>query len=126
MLSPGRYDPSIALGLADAARTQGQAASEGSTTKEFCQNNVQLWEAHAALMKRGGDRTPWWYTFDSSMDEMTYECDAHLGNPLDNDCSQIELNQPNTPSKTLEISSNEVQFLYSGKCGWERCYWLLS
>ena len=115
MPSPGKYDPSIAVGLANAARQQARVARIGSTAQIFGQNNVQIWESHSALMQRGDDRTPWWFEFDPSADEMTYDCDADLGSPEDADCSQIGLSQPKLPSQTLEISPNEVKFLDSSK-----------
>ena len=61
-------------------------------------------------MQRGAT-TPWWDVTETS-DEMTYECDAKLGNPSAIDCSQLS-SQLGAPSDSVLVAPGAIKFLSS-------------
>ena len=79
------------------------------------QRMANMWEIQSIRMTRGGSSVPW-YTFDlSATDEMTYECDADLGSPLEVDCAQIEWNQLYPTKDTVTVTPTSATFFHHSK-----------
>ena len=116
-LQPGIYDPSVAKAIADYnVNLNRNKNTHNSPAALRSQQNIQKWNDQATRMGRG-ETVPFWETNPlTEDDEMNYECDANLGNPLEVDCTQIEWNQLTPPSDTLQVGPGEVIFLNSNSC----------
>ena len=102
----------LALLFSYYAYLQAQIFPRNTDLGRLYDQIVQLWNAKAVCMNRGGTSTPWWY-FEGSQtpNQMTYECDTGLGSPTPLDCTDIEWNQLRPASETLEVGPNNVTFL---------------
>lgn len=114
MLSPGNYDPSIAVVVREHLWDARSRAPINSVAQQRHQSEAQLMHLQVMAMQRGGGNVPWWRQYPLASDEMTYECDAGLGSPKAMDCSQLQ-HQISARTDNVQIAAGEVNFLSTGK-----------
>ncbi|MCJ1235249.1 hypothetical protein MMC14_003216 [Varicellaria rhodocarpa] len=116
---PGDYDPSIPTVISNRFKVwlrERGANQMDSDLYSQRQRMANMWEIQSIRMTRGGSSVPW-YTFDlSATDEMTYECDADLGSPLEVDCAQIEWNQLYPTKDTVTVTPTSATFFHHNTC----------
>lgn len=113
-LRPGDRDPAIPLVLHESlikARSQA-GLNDGERLRLQAVANFFAF-AGATLERYASLTTPWWER-PLQPDEMTYECDAGLGNPKVVDCTQLQY-QLGVKSDDLQIGAGEVRFLSSSE-----------
>ena len=116
--APGNLDPEIPEHLASLIRERAY---------EFSDN--WMWSAFRGISKylliMGRRGEPWWGspltkaragTLLDADDQMTYECDAHLGSPSPTDCSYLEYTELGSDGDTVYVDPGAVTFLHQGSC----------
>lgn len=111
---PGNFDPGIMAGILERFLALKQYAEPDSIGYMLGQAGLLVWKARTKRMELGG-RIPWWDETGSS-NEVSYECDAGLGNPPIKDCAQLEWSQLGPPSDTVAIGPGHVTFLHLNAC----------
>ena len=116
--SPGNNDPVIPFFIYWGIKDAASKAPNRSLAQYAMESNAALWDAAGSRVSRGG-RTPW-YTASSAPSDMTYECDAALGNPQEVDCSFIQWNQlgpasVSPPSEIITVGPGNTFFLNYSK-----------
>ena len=114
--SPGDFDPVIPFYMASILGSAAQDSPLNSNVRSLQLANGWLWYNTATAMERPSS-LPWWrYPVMTTPNEMTYECDASLGNPSAADCTNIEWNQLGPPSDSLTVQPGNTKFFHSGSC----------
>ena len=114
--SPGDFDPVIPFRMAAILTSEARDLPTNSIAPGLLRANGRQWYNTGMAMGRPS-QLPWWrYPVMTVPDEMTYECDASLGNPTAADCTHIEWNQLGPPSDSLTVQPGNTKFLYSGTC----------
>lgn len=114
--APGDYDPAIPIYMATILVDAAQNLPPNSIVRESWVANGRLWYNTGMAMRRPS-ALPWWrYPVITASDEMTYECDASLGNPSAADCTNIEWSQLGPPSDSLTVQPGNTKFFHSGSC----------
>ncbi|KAL9118562.1 MAG: hypothetical protein Q9187_004893 [Circinaria calcarea] len=111
--SPGGYDSQIPIKLGQHLRDKLVNSKGKSSTAP----SYEEFFMRAAIMEQegGGGQEPWW-TSRQHTDDMTYECDAHLGSPRVVDCGKLEFSQLGASSDTVRISAGAPKVLATGGC----------
>ena len=113
-MTPGDYDPMVAVQLFYYQVLATQREQVGSDGMAALAIQANFWNTQSKLMTRGGARS-WWQKPSSVQNEMTYQCDASLGQPSEVDCSQIEWQQLGSMSDSIVIGPEKIAFLYSSE-----------
>ena len=113
-MAPGNNDPMVAIQLfyhqVEATKTT-EVGSNGMSTLAV---RADYWNTQAKSMTRGSSR-PWWRKrLSSAADEMSYECDASLGNMSETDCTQMGW-QLGPTSDSIAIGPGQTTFLHSSE-----------
>ena len=66
------------------------------------------------MVRRG--KLKWYQMTNQVSNQMIYQCDAKLGNPLTTDCAQLEWNQLSPSSDTLVVGPGATTLLHSNTC----------
>ena len=123
--SPGDKDASIPMALSQKYRHASLAKEPGSEAWAFNTINSICYQLGAEAMARYGK--PWWEICTDprqgtsrqnallASEQMTYNCDANLGNPTLQDCLQIEGFQLHS-SDTLHVGPELATFLHQNSC----------
>ena len=81
----------------------------------------QLYDCSLAMCQVGASGTWWQLAFSTPIkplvDDMSYQCDAKLGNPREVDCSQLEYSQLGPLSDSISIRPGAPKILSSSKYG---------
>ena len=75
-------------------------------------NRWYMFDATSLSMTRGGLRH-WSTQAPLARDEVTYECDSDLGNPIADDCLILQYQHPGSESDTITVPSNTESKLLS-------------
>ena len=117
--NPGLFDPEVALALWGASNIAAALSPKDSPEEKIASSRADHWLVRANRMTRGTSIVSWCLQDNkippSDVDEMTYECDANLGNPAVADCAQIEWSQLGHPSDSLTVGP-EATFLHFNTC----------
>lgn len=108
--SPGGHDSQIPIKLGQHLRDKLVNSKGKSTTAPSYE---EFFVKAASMEREGGGSEPWW-TPRQHTDDMTYECDAHLGSPRVVDCGKLEYSQLGAPSDTVRISAGAPKILTTG------------
>lgn len=126
--SPGEKDPSIPLALAQKYRLAALTKEPGSEAWSFNTFSGICYRMDAEALKSSS--RPWWQDQETCInprqgaprqnaqlasEEMSYNCDANLGNPAPQDCFQIEWSQLPS-SDTLHVGPGLATFLHQNSC----------
>ena len=112
MLHPGDTDPAVPQPILDTMQDVISRATDAIMAQAYKNLATNLYR-RIQQMQRGGSNK-WWNPYQRNLqDDMTYECDASLGNPALADCTRIQWH--GLGSGSVEIGPAEPKFFSSGK-----------
>ncbi|MCJ1233974.1 hypothetical protein MMC14_001932 [Varicellaria rhodocarpa] len=116
--SPPDTDPAIPIEIAAYNLIQFQFSnlSPASLERRVWAYNADSYHRQSLASARGSPQP--WYTraIAAAEDTMTYECDAGLGNPAVEDCSQIRWDQVKPGGDSLAVAPGKGVFLHQNTC----------
>ena len=113
---PGDTDPMIPIKIGESLTLLNVMAPDNFDSSISADGRRYMNLGLSSLGAAGVNPSPWWQQRVSpSDDEMTYQCDARLGNPSEVDCSRIEWNQLAPGLDTLSVGPGNPTFLHSSK-----------
>ena len=111
---PGNKDPMIALTLSDYSLRNLLKPQDQGVPSSVYGSRLSWFTQQSIAMMRGSSRT-WWEQITYGVNEVTYECDAGLGNPPEIDCLHIQWDQLSPASDTVYVGPGSTTFLHSSE-----------
>ena len=108
---PGDENKAIPLALAKSLRRKGnEAPSFSALQQHYYQSSTEMFDK--AVLTGLGKPGPWWQN-PVTQDQMSYECDAHLGAPRKVDCSQLQYSQLSGAADSVSVGPGAPRYLHS-------------
>ena len=107
-------DARIAHALGDGLESRLASGNNVNNAASMDQKSTALHLISAYFLMTCGRLANWWDPFESS--EMTYECDASLGNPRLSDCIQLAYSELGPLSDMLAVGPGVTKVLSSDTC----------